>query len=197
MERTTKIIPIKKTDEYQQLVFGEVYAPNIPDSDGDIMSSEEVTAMAHRFMKNQRLTNIDVQHDKNPINACVVESFIAQEGDQLFIPGAWVVGVHVEDSNAWDQIMKGELNGFSMQGLGLSRQVEVEVEIPELIKGETDTQEDHKHEFIVKYDEEATFLGGWTDEVNGHKHAILRGTATEVTNGHSHRFDHVEVFLNA
>ena len=42
------------------------------------------------------------------------------------------------------------------------------------------------------YDEDGKFLGGKTDVVEGHFHIIKRGTVTEDSLGHKHRFSHVE-----
>ncbi len=84
-----------------------------------------------------------------------------------------------------------------MQGVGISTATEVEMEVPEFVTGRTDMSVDHEHEFIVKFDEDGNFLGGWTDEVDGHKHSIVRGTATETVEDHNHRFAFVGVFYDA
>lgn len=183
----------KALSEDEHLVFAEVYAPDVPDSDNEFMDSKTIQEMAYKFMKNLNLKNIDVQHNNKLVqDACVVESFIARKGDPDFIEGAWVVGVHIPNEDVWQQIKKGEINGFSLEALVSKTPMEIEVEIPPVLSGKTAKTDDHEHEFFVAYGPNGEFVGGKTSEVNGHHHVIKRGTATEVEMGHSHRFSFVE-----
>ncbi len=190
---TDREFPIKKSETMKRIVYGEVYAPGVPDADNEFMDAETIEKMAHQFMKDMNLRNIDVQHDNNLVeNACVVESFIARKGDPDFIAGSWVVGVHVPDDATWNRIIKGEINGFSLEAMVYKQPMTMEIEVPPVLSGKTSKSDDHEHEFFVSYDEQGNFLGGVTDEVNGHKHVIKRGTATEPEAGHSHRFSFIE-----
>lgn len=191
-------ISIKKADQEQQIVFGEVFAPGFPDSQGDFMTPETVRDMAYQFMKNGYGSNIDVEHSRTPSGAYVVESFIARDDDPTFIPGSWVIGVKVPDPATWSLIKSGELNGFSLDGMGVRKATQFEVDMPELLKGETTDTNGHQHTFFVKYDEAGNFLGGNTSAgPDGHVHQISRGTVTETVGGHNHRFSFVEGVLNA
>jgi hypothetical protein len=186
---------VKKDEAGRELhlVYGEVYAPNRPDSDGDFMTVEQIMKMAHDFLRKRRTDMIDLQHNNEVIpGASVVESFIAREGDPDFIEGAWVVGVHIPDDDIWEKVKKGEINGFSMEAMAVREDKVVEIEIPPVVTGLTSKNEDHVHRFYVAYDEEGRFLGGMTDEVDGHKHAIVSGTITEEVNGHRHLFSAVD-----
>lgn len=188
-------LSIKKSDSasHQQMVWGEVYAPNRPDVDGEFMTAEEIQKMAHGFVRKGRLSQIDVQHDNKTVPGVqVIESFIARKGDPDFIEGAWVVGVHIDDAATWQQVLEGKINGFSMEALVTKEDVEVELEIPPVVMGKTSKDEDHEHQFFVTYDEDGKFLGGVTDEVNGHKHLIRAGTITEKASDHQHRFSSVD-----
>lgn len=189
--------PIRKAasdDEDEHLVFAEVYAPNRPDSDGEFMDSETIKKMAYDFMKNLEPDgSIDHRHTNEIVKgARVVESFIARKDDPDFIEGAWVLGVHIDNPEMWEQIKKGEINGFSIEALVHKKVVEVELEVPPVISGKTLKSEDHEHTFYVGYNEDGKFLGGKTDTVNGHFHLIKRGTLTEEAEGHHHKFSHVE-----
>lgn len=187
------LIAIKKTDTKEHLVFAEVYAPLIPDSDGEFMTADTIKAMAYKFMSDLNLKQIDVQHDNVLVDgACVVESFIARAGDPLFIEGSWVVGVHVENPEVWAKIENQDINGFSLEALVGRVPVFVELQIPPVIRGKTSKFEDHSHDFFVSYDQEGNFMGGITSEIDGHVHRIMRGTITEETNQHEHKFDFVE-----
>jgi hypothetical protein len=187
----------KSEDDEQQIVWAEVYAPNIPDTDGEFMDAETIRKMAYKFMEDHKQTKIDLRHNNRLVKgACMVESFIARKDDPTFIEGSWVAGIHVPDKAVWHAIKSGEINGFSMEAYVHKRVVELEIDIPPIISGKTMKHEDgHEHTFDVAYDDRGNFLGGRTGTVNGHNHIIKRGTVTEVENGHNHRFSFVD-FLN-
>jgi hypothetical protein len=189
-------IKLDDTEE-QHLVYGEVYAPDRPDAQGEFMRADEIRKMAHEFVRSGRMDQIDVMHDNEVVEGCsVVESFIAQKDDPTFIEGAWVVAVHVPDEKLWQSIKNGDINGFSMEALVTRHKQQVEMEIPAVVTGLTSKSEEHTHKFFVSYDDSGIFKGGVTDVVNGHSHNIVAGTHTEVTKGHSHRFsavDNVEI----
>ena len=189
---------ISKVDAELQIVYGEVYAPDFPDSEGDYMTRETIREMAHTFMRKSLGGNIDVQHSQERSGAYVVESFIARDDDSVFIPGSWVIGVKVPGPELWAQIKSGELNGFSLDGKAMRVDSVVEIDMPDFLRGKTEATAGHSHSFHVRYDDQGNFLGGMTGPgPDGHVHKILRGTATEDTDGHSHRFSFVEGVLHA
>lgn len=188
-------IVLKLAVEDQRLVFAEVYVPDVPDTDADFMDAEGIQDMAYKFMKDMNLRHIDVQHDNALVDgACVVESFIARKGDPDFIEGAWVVGIHIPDDTTWEQIKKGELNGFSMEALVSRTSTVLEIEVPPVIRGITSkADDDHGHEFFVTYDPDGNLVGGRTSTAeDGHYHEIRKGTITEISNNHHHLFSFVE-----
>jgi len=190
-------IGIKKFDNELQVVYGEVYAPDVPDSQGDFMTASEIQKMAHNFLANMRIRKIDTQHNNVENGSVVVESFIARESDPDFLPGSWVVGVHVPDKELWHKVKSGEINGFSMEGLVHSTPKVVEIEVPEEITGDTHEAEGHTHRFIVKFTEKGEFLGGSTTPgPDGHVHVIKNGTVTEVESGHKHRYSFLDGLLD-
>ncbi|MEJ6846738.1 XkdF-like putative serine protease domain-containing protein [Sinorhizobium fredii] len=194
----TPLVTIKKTDDEQQLVFGEVYAPGFPDSQGDFMTEASIQKMAHEFLHKGLVDKIDVQHSQQESGCYVVESFIAREDDTIFIPGSWVLGVKVPDPQVWSLVKSGELNGFSLDGMGVRVDTLLEIDMPEVLEGETEEEHGHRHRFFVKYDQDGNFLGGWTDVgPDGFRHKIVSGTVTEPANGHAHRFSFVEGVLHA
>jgi hypothetical protein len=199
MERKLKI-----ASEDQRLVFGEVYVPNVPDSDGEFMDAAGIQDMAYRFMKNLRLKSIDVSHSNRIVDGCcVIESFLARKGDPDFVEGAWVVGAHIEDDETWAKIKKGDINGFSMEAFVTRDPVLLEVDVPPVLSGKTlpgqkaDDAETHVHDFYVSYGPDGSFLGGRTNMVNGHFHVIKRGTVTDEAAHHRHRFAHIDIFKSA
>ena len=116
--KTENIVAFKKSDNKKQIVFGEVYVPDVRDTDGEFMTAETIEKMAHNFLANKKNFEISKSHDGNTDKGCVVESFIAREGDPDFIPGSWVIGVHVPDVEIWKQVEDGTLTGFSIEGRG-------------------------------------------------------------------------------
>jgi hypothetical protein len=182
-----------KKDGDEQIAYGEVYSPNRPDAQNEYMTRVEIRKMAHQFLRSSKCNQIDLMHGNTLIEGCaVVESFIADDDDPKFIPGSWVIGVHVPDENLWQRIKKGEINGFSMEAMVTRHEQDVDVEIPPVVTGLTSKSEGHQHKFYVTYDEKGQFKGGVTDIVNGHHHVIVAGTHTQPTKGHSHRFSSVD-----
>jgi len=180
-------------NEEAQLVFGEVYAPNRPDAQGEYMTATDIQKMAHEFIRSGKMGQIDVMHGNKVVTgASVVESFVADDTDSRFLPGSWVIGVHIPDPQLWSAIKKGEINGFSMEALVTRHEMDVEVEIPPVVTGLTSKHDDHQHKFFVAYDQKGEFKGGVTDTVNGHFHAIVAGTHTQDAAGHRHRFSSVD-----
>ncbi|MDR1514913.1 MAG: XkdF-like putative serine protease domain-containing protein [Synergistaceae bacterium] len=118
MGNITRDVSFKKFDAKKQIAYGEVYVPNEKDTDGNWMTPETIEKMAHDFMAEQRLTQIDTNHDGNTDKGVIVESFIARKGDPDFAEGAWAVGVKVSDKDTWKAIEKGEITGFSVEGRG-------------------------------------------------------------------------------
>ena len=180
--------------EEQHIVMGEVYAPNRPDAQGEYMTAVEIRKMAHEFIRSGKMGQIDLMHGNKIVNgASVVESFVADETDSRFLPGSWVIGVHIPDTILWNSIKKGDINGFSMEALVTRHDMDCEVEIPPIVTGLTSKGEDaHQHKFFVAYDEKGQFKGGVTDSVGGHFHSIVAGTHTENAAGHRHRFSSVD-----
>ena len=196
-------LKIKKTDEEQQLVTAEIYAPDLVDSHGDFMRADEIQKMAFGFMINKRMDQVDVNHDNELYGCFVVESFIAREDDSIFIPGSWVVTIFVPDPILWKAIKNGDFNGFSMEASCFKeKDVEIEVESPVALKGHCEKASDGRfHEFALVVGLDGEFLGGRTspDPDDGHFHTITKAGCTDEANGHTHEYGTVTevVELNA
>lgn len=176
----------------QRIVYGEVYAPNRPDAQGEFMRADEIRKMAHNFVKSKKIDQIDVMHNNQLVACNIVESFIARDNDIDFLAGSWVIGMHVPDDDLWEQIKKGEINGFSMEAVVTRHEQEVDIEIPPIVQGRTSKSDNHEHQFFVSYDQKGVFQGGVTSMTDGHQHKILAGTHTEEANEHTHRFSSVD-----
>jgi hypothetical protein len=185
---------IKKFDAARQMIWTEVYVPYVPDSQGDFMSPAEIESTAYNFMRGQRMYNVDTEHDLSKNDTVVIESFIARKGDEDFIPGSWVVGMHVVNPKMWAKVEKGEVNALSMYGSGSREDAVIEIEIPDdgIVKGDTHDSQNHKHAFYLQFDEHGKVIKGHTDSITvggqAHSHVIKGGTVTEPAAGHAHRY---------
>lgn len=188
-------VQFKKSDEELQIVWAELYIPDVPDSDNDFMSREQVMKMSYSWMAKGITRCIDIEHNCENTDSLVVESFIARDNDPDFIPGSWVVGVHIPNKELWGAVKKGEYNGFSMYGLA-GRGETKDIEIPAEVEGVTKSENGHSHNFSVAYGPKGEFIGGATDDAAGHYHIIKNGTVTEEANGHRHKFDVVRGLIS-
>lgn len=132
-------IPIQKVDETKRLVYGVVYSPESADSDQDWTSADEIEAAAYRFVSEGLSKNIDSDHDFQVGRGRVVESWLTKAGengerDPLFPDepvGSWIVAIKVDDDEAWERVVKGELTGLSLAGFAKR----TEEDLPNTIKG--------------------------------------------------------------
>lgn len=106
---------ILKIDKQQHIVTAPALVPGEEDSDGDIVTEEQIEAVAYKFLTDYQ--NVDVMHTFRKV-ARPVESWILREPmtiKQVELPkGTWLLSVKVEDDQVWDKIVKGEYNGFSV-----------------------------------------------------------------------------------
>lgn len=113
----------KVTDE--RIEYSAVAVPGEPDSDGEILTPEEISYAAHAYLKDYRI--VDPEH-VCALGACrevgiPVESYITREpmsvkaydGTTLDLPaGTWVIGIDVTDDKTYKQIQNGEKTGVSL-----------------------------------------------------------------------------------
>lgn len=110
---------IVKADPLLKRVYGIVYAPDSVDAQGDWTDAETIRRAADAWMQSGRSRNVDAEHDFTPLPAFVAESWLVKSGDPLFAdekPGAWAVGIQIEDAALWDAIEAGDVEGLSLAG---------------------------------------------------------------------------------
>lgn len=113
-----KVVKIRKTDPVKKLVYGIVYAPDEVDAQGDTMEATEIEKAAHSFLQKGRTTRVDKDHDEQPDEGYVVESYLIGKSDSRFPDdpeGSWAVVIKVTDDDTWSQIQDGDIQGISMQ----------------------------------------------------------------------------------
>ena len=116
---------ITKQDTDQQLIFGwaNVVADEngaVVDSQGDVISAEELENAAYDFMLNSRAGG--EMHEVTGV-ATVIESMVftpekikmlgLEEGA---LPQGWWIGMKVTDDEVWQKIKSGAYSCFSIGG---------------------------------------------------------------------------------
>lgn len=189
-------VRIKKINNDEQIVTGEVYAPDVIDSHREMMRPNAVRQLAHRFLLEKKTDRIDIMHNNKAINASMVESYIAKANDPDFAEGAWVLAVKINDEAVWADVRSGKLNGYSLEAMVYKQEADVTYDYLPLHFGFTEENDGHSHAFLVEVDKFGCVTGGYTsEEVDGenvlHSHSVMAGTATNKSNKHAHRY-----FLN-
>jgi hypothetical protein len=182
----------REDKQWERIVMAEVIVPNAPNVFNDYWTPEAVREAAYMFMKKG--FGIDIEHDNNDISeraVYLVESFIARPGDPDFIEGSWVVGMYIADDAIWQDVLDGEINGYSYEAIVEFISAQIEYTETWIRQGTTepDVNDGHTHEFLVIVDENNRPVSGGTSETNGHSHDIVTHTITEEADGHKHRFN--------
>jgi hypothetical protein len=105
-------------DIVEHNVFSVVVSPGVRASDGVIISESAIKKAAHGFMKNYQ--EIHYRHS-GLAAANVIESTILIQDTKLGTgeivrKGSWWLGVHVQDTDIWNEIEQGDIKGFSLGG---------------------------------------------------------------------------------
>lgn len=122
-KNVSKSVKISKADTTKQIVYGVVLAPDEVDFQDDFMTAPDIEASAHQYLIDSRI--VGKQHEKKA-GADVVESYIApqdlefdgQNGPQKVKKGSWIMGVKIIDRSIWEEVLNGEITGFSVGGKG-------------------------------------------------------------------------------
>lgn len=182
-------IRFRAVSEDKKIVTGLVYEPDVLDTYCEVMRTEDIELMAHRFMKLDLSKVIDIQHDNNAVDAHVIESYIVRHDTPEYALGSWVLSVKVEDEAIWKQIRDGKINGFSFEALVKLVKAEVTYEVVRDHLGMTEPAEDgHRHVLYVQIGTDGNVIGGATSEENGHTHVITKASNTGRSDGHTHRY---------
>ncbi len=106
--------------EWEGKVYGIVLEPDLEDSQGDIVSAEEIEKASHNYMQN--VGRADVQHSGRDAGAELIENYIApvdfQLGEETVRKGSWVQVYQLNDPQVKDEVRTGKLTGFSIEGVG-------------------------------------------------------------------------------
>jgi hypothetical protein len=124
--------------EDKRELVGPVAIPDIEiprkDKQGNLyfvrFSKEVVKRMAEKFMREQKLSESNIQHDSSQDGkSYVYESWIIEHPEDkansvynLNLPvGSWVIKMRVTDPGVWAKVKEGEVKGFSLEGSFMDR----------------------------------------------------------------------------
>lgn len=190
------MIPFKEVKrggkEWEQVAWAEVLVPDVPNTFGDLYTREAIVGFRDGFMKSEFI--LDIEHDLVDVknrDYYIVESFIARDDDQDFVPGSWVLGVKIINDDLWQMILDGEINGFSYEALVSLEPIEwVYDEETRIVVGTTepDPFDGHTHSYAVVLSAMNKVISGSTGVTDGHWHELTTHTITDKANGHNHRY---------
>lgn len=185
---------LKQADSGDQItVWGVVYPSMRVDTQKDGAEPGDVEKACHQWMAKGIVKNIDIYHERQKIDAAVVENFFTRKGDPDFPQEQWVVAVQINDADVCDAVRKGELNGFSLDGEAFSETVIAKVIHPVKSIGTTELSLDeepfppHTHDADVAWNDDGRMIPTFTGVTFAHKHEMKSPTATGITADHAHR----------
>jgi len=127
IEREYRIV---KADKKKQVVLGVVLKASRledvrPDLQDDTITLDEVEDAAYGFMLNSQFSDLHHKEKLSKNRVRIVESYLApvdfKMGDVEIRRGDWLAAVKIFDPDIWDQVEKGQIQGFSIKGMGIRR----------------------------------------------------------------------------
>lgn len=120
LRRDVQIISKADGSGMEQLVYGVVLEPGSVDAQDQVVDEDGVKFAAHHFLGVQGIAGY---RHREPADATVVESYIApcdfSLGGQVVKQGSWVIVTRVNDDALWQQIVDGDITGYSVGGFGV------------------------------------------------------------------------------
>ena len=116
-------------DDHKHIVTGIAMRADYPiyrNQDGQEFyvqfSKDTIDKMMQKFMKEQRLFDISLDHNQDVRDCYLIESFIINK-ERGICPnefsdvedGSWIISVKIENQDVWDKICSGEVKGFSIE----------------------------------------------------------------------------------
>jgi len=127
----------------ERIVYSAVAVPGEPDSDGEILTPDEISHAAHAYMRDYRIVDPDhvcaLGHCREvgkPVESYITNqpmSVKAFDNTLLEFPkGTWVVGIDVFDDDTFNQIKSGQKRGVSLTAKGADGVIKSRVLIRDL-----------------------------------------------------------------
>ena len=130
-----KEIKVQLADESKHMVYSAVLVPDRPiyrrNEDGDEFyvefTKESIEHMSQQFFKEYKQNEVTIDHETTASDITVVESWIKADlykdksvalglNEELPV-GTWFAGMKVNQIDAWNRIVDGSLQGFSVESM--------------------------------------------------------------------------------
>lgn len=140
-DKDKKTMTYKITNTEEQKVFGVVMAVDKPIYRNDngyeyyiTYSKETVALMAEKYFKNGLQNNVDTNHNFELEDGITLTQMFIKNTEKGVNPiefddvndGSLFAEFHIENTEVWEAIKKGEYKGFSLAGTFLIEKVETE-----------------------------------------------------------------------
>lgn len=149
-------IELKEVDAEKRILMGAALIPNkhIYRKDKDkefyiFFSEHTVRQASELFFINGNQSNATIQHAKDVNGMTAVESWIVEDTEKdksklygFNVPvGTWMLSMKVNNDKVWDEVKKGNVKGFSIEGnfadkLQMSKEKSIIDQIIEILKNE-------------------------------------------------------------
>lgn len=140
-DKDKKTMTYKITNTEEQKVFGVVMAVDKPIYRNDngyeyyiTYSKETVALMAEKYFKNGLQNNVDTNHNFELEDGITLTQMFIKNTEKGVNPnefddvndGSLFAEFHIENTEVWEAIKKGEYKGFSLAGTFIIEEVETE-----------------------------------------------------------------------
>jgi len=118
VEKQVRLLPIDKAED-KRVVFGIVLEPETVDSQGDVISEDEISNAAHVWLaelQDRGIMHQSIENDKLDIYESYLAPVDFDVNGQEVKKGSWLLMYHVKDGALWEEIKRGEFTGFSIGG---------------------------------------------------------------------------------
>ena len=116
MSKQNNVPVIKALNEELMQVTYVAMLPDSTDLAGDFTSAEEVRKAKESFNKSEQRANLF--HMSMTDTFAVIESYLAPAdmilNNQAVLKGTWLMTLQINDSDLWELVKSGDINGISI-----------------------------------------------------------------------------------
>ena len=116
MSKQNNVPVIKALNEELMQVTYVAMLPDSTDLAGDFTSAEEVRKAKESFNKSEQRANLF--HMSMTDTFTVIESYLAPAdmilNNQAVLKGTWLMTLQINDSDLWELVKSGDINGISI-----------------------------------------------------------------------------------
>lgn len=124
-----------KVDPSRRIITGALMIADLPiyrrnENMGEfyvVFDKQQIEKIAQKFFKQGNTSNVNIMHDAKQIvdGVYMFESFIVDSSRGIKVPdgfdgiteGSWIGSYKVDNDTVWNEILKGDFKGFSVEGM--------------------------------------------------------------------------------